>query len=469
MQLKFKVLFSILLMSSISNADSVLPTCESVQPKQNCVDYRDSICKRHDVCTITTDEATGVMTVVANENKVRASGGEGWSDQDKADLALWLDDTNVTTIPKNKKEVNKELPTPIDGESVSPTPDRQVVNKCQQAIVAAEEECDESKYNIPWLRGVAERAAGQALSLSNATGSACTAQGDAVTRLYSAIDTWKAQCSSKAQTCAQDCGNLPDQKKLCDSAFGKMNVDSSRAAQLQNAQQARQACDAAALAASQVPAQGLANNTGMGMPTSGGSSSSLGSGFSPATASSANYGIGAGSGGDRNELATGRGGAGLGSGSGDEASGAAINGEYQKSKVDQWNAGAGGGMSGKVTYSDSSLPKSKQQPSYGGGGSSYSNTVNSGFYGGGAAAGGSSAWRQASIAPVGGYKPGAGYNPNLRAKPDLRRFLPPGGPQRVAASGSLDSSSRGGMTGPQSNNFNKIRNRYNAYRATLVP
>ena len=106
----------------------------------------------------------------------------------------------------------------------------------------------------------------------------------------------------------------------------------------------------------------------------------------------------------------------------------------------------------------------------GGGGDDESAKVVSGFYGGGS--GGSKGFGSGGYGGAGannkGYVPGAGGvigkgNPN----PDLRQFLPGGqyDPRRMISG----ISGPDGITGPHSNIWLKIQNRYQLMRGSLLP
>lgn len=124
----------------------------------------------------------------------------------------------------------------------------------------------------------------------------------------------------------------------------------------------------------------------------------------------------------------------------------------------QGGGGIGGGSGGG---GGSGAPGSGDD---GGGGSGLSKDINGGFYGGGGGfgAGGDSyaGSRNAAGVAVGPGKPG---DPK---SPDLRKFLPSGqlDPRRGAGMGGLD-----GITGPHTNIWQKIQNRYQVMKPSLLP
>lgn len=103
----------------------------------------------------------------------------------------------------------------------------------------------------------------------------------------------------------------------------------------------------------------------------------------------------------------------------------------------------------------------------GGGGAADPIAVTAGFYGGGGSGGGSSYGRGGSGG--GGYGGGAGGmgRAGLGA-PNLRQFLP-GGQYDPKARGLAGASGPDGITGPNTNIWDKIQNRYHVISPTLMP
>lgn len=117
-------------------------------------------------------------------------------------------------------------------------------------------------------------------------------------------------------------------------------------------------------------------------------------------------------------------------------------------------SGAGGGAGG------GGAPGSGDQ---GDEGSALSKDINGGFHGGrGSFGGGGSNSSSRSTAGV-GYGAGNSIDPKA---PDLRKFLPAGqfDPRRGAGLGGLD-----GITGPHTNIWKKIHNRYQVMKPSLLP
>jgi hypothetical protein len=92
--------------------------------------------------------------------------------------------------------------------------------------------------------------------------------------------------------------------------------------------------------------------------------------------------------------------------------------------------------------------------------------VNSGFYGGG---GGGSSWGSGGGGSQGGGGGIGGYLSAIKNKmPNLRQFLP-GGQFDPKLRGIAGESGPDGMTGPNSNIWQKIQNRYQVTSPTLLP
>lgn len=468
--MKLKVFLPLLFISSISVADENQCDPQAV----TCVIYVDEACR----------------------------------DPQRSKECEWRDGAQNQIFGQLKSSINKTLPSsetevvpasheeaPAAKTEVLPTAaQNNSMNQCQNAVETVESQCsaDDGSFNLNYLRNTLDGASQTLLSASNATQNTCSGVSAAATRLNSAVVAWKNNCADQVKSCFTKCEaaisavknlstyqeNMKSRMEVCKASFSKVVPTAQRMADTTAADNALAKCQSDALAAQ----QGLQNIANPSMIPGGGSSPGYyptsGSGSSPAVAPA--YSGGGGS--DRSEFARASGGGAVGAGldgapSNGTMDGKAAPGEYQKSVVGQFNGGgSGGGVNGKVTYSDSSGPRQNQQRGGGGGGgSSRSSTVNGGFYGGGASGSGM-AFRQASIAPVGGYPASANSRNsigNLKGKPDLRRFLPPGGPKRVAASPSgFDrpyGNGKDGLTGPRSNLFQKVSNRYGAHRANLIP
>lgn len=120
--------------------------------------------------------------------------------------------------------------------------------------------------------------------------------------------------------------------------------------------------------------------------------------------------------------------------------------------------GSGGGSGGSAS-------------SGGGGGSADENgaNVNGGFYGGGGGSGkfGGSYGGGGDGSGARGVAGGAGGIPGAKGGPDLRKFLPGG--QYDPKRGLSGMSGTDGITGPHSNIWQKIQNRYKVMSPTLLP
>ncbi len=380
---------------------------------------------------------------------------------------------------------------PTTDDQLSPK-QAQLIEDCKAAAQDSDDTCNEDRSGLANIRNTLDRASTTVLSAVNATGNACSAAGQASAQLDSAVGAWVRTCQDRVRSCLASCDAAvasvtkrglesslaiaKDQKVICSSSANKIPAGRKRFEESTLAQNARTKCQSDEIAAQQQQKQNLAGNK---TPPTGslgqnrGIGERGGSGFSPATAAGANYGVGAG---ERSELGKSSGGGldgALGSPSADTATGEVK--EYQRSVIGQFSAGqGGGGVSGKVTYSGSSTNPAQKNQRSGGGGAPANSTVNNGFYGAGGAGSAGGAFQQAAIAPVGGYQPQARSNSNngLRGRPDLRKFLPAGGPKRVAASPAgfqRFGAGKDGLTGPRTNIFKKISTRYHAHRANLIP
>lgn len=410
--------------------------------------------------------------------------------QESANKASGKMQGRLPSEPETPKSTPEPSPAPV-----AKAPDNGLIyemNQCESISQQAIDSCSESNSLMNKVRNGLDSTSRSVAGWAQQSPQACNSMANNASIAFSSgMGAWKSSCIDALSQCnnvcepiikkfrAQGFGDHLAQtqrfKAQCNQLNSKMISIEQNMNDAKNTALAGLKCQQDALAAQQLPQNlspsGLANNPGGSYPGLGGGE--VGPGFSnmPATLG--------GSGRDpygRDERATG--GAGDPTSLADGAMDNALSGKpYEKSRIDQLSlSGGGGGVSGKVTYSDSSLPKQKNNQNYGGGGSSLNSTVNGGYYGGGGM--GSGAFRQASIAPVGGYRPSAtGSNQAglpTNGKPDLRRFLPPGGPKRVAASPESfrpeDSKiGRDGVTGPRTSNFGKVRYRYNAHRATLAP
>lgn len=103
----------------------------------------------------------------------------------------------------------------------------------------------------------------------------------------------------------------------------------------------------------------------------------------------------------------------------------------------------------------------------GAGGEGLSTNVNGGYYGGGSRGG---AGVGGGVGGAGmGYRPAqaGGYKPS-EGSPDLRQFLP-GGKRHIASRGMGGLTGPDGITGPHTNIWTKIQNRYRYLSNTLMP
>jgi hypothetical protein len=122
-------------------------------------------------------------------------------------------------------------------------------------------------------------------------------------------------------------------------------------------------------------------------------------------------------------------------------------------------SGGGGGSGGGPGGRSGGSGGGQEAAALAGGGGFYGGGGSGGRYGGGGSASGS-----------GGAQYGAGMgaaNPGTGAAPDLRKFLPGGqyDPKRgISGMGGPD-----GITGPHTNIWQKIQNRYQVMRSTLLP
>lgn len=96
-----------------------------------------------------------------------------------------------------------------------------------------------------------------------------------------------------------------------------------------------------------------------------------------------------------------------------------------------------------------------------------SQSVNAGFYGGGGSFGGYGAGGKQAAAGRPGQL-GKGAVPGKNGAPDLRQFLP-GGKFDPKARGLAGAGGPDGITGPHSNIWKKIQNRYQVLTPTLMP
>lgn len=361
------------------------------------------------------------------------------------------------------------------------------MSQCQDAADEAVNSCSEERSGMNSWRNQLDRESSRLSSYASQGPQACTSMSQFSASISSAMALWKQGCQSALQKCSQTCDAarsslkasgatsemaLMDQSKAtCTKQIRSIRSVESNVQEAQNAAVANVRCQQDA--ANQ---QQLANlPTGL---TSPGTSSPIGSSFrppgsGPGTLPSTNFG---GYEGGRDERATGAGGP-EGSTLSSGADLPAIPSTYEKSKIGQLQmGGAGGGVNGKVVYSGSgpqnNAGKQQQRVS---GGSAPSPAVNAGFYGTGASAGASS-FKQAAVAPVGGFqnRPSGIGGVAGRGNPDLRKFLPAGGPKRVAASPAQGhrfekATGRDGLTGPRSNLFRKVSTRYSIHSATLIP
>lgn len=468
--------------------------------KEDCNDER-SYCVRtiHEACTTNPGSCERVdtndgYTVIFLKGTYNVDNRK----TDVEDVGRSVNGKMQGRLPQETPETNKTTPdAPITPSSETVRSlDANLTNdldRCRQAAEDVGGSCSETNSLMNRVKSGLDSTSRQVAGWAQQSPQACNSMANNASVAFSSgMGAWKSGCLNAYSECRNTCeaiiGKLKAQgfSSYVSEANGYRTQCDRQNSQMSNIEQNMNDAKSTALAGLKCRQDALMQNaqnlSPNGLSNLGGGSSpglnggGLGSGFSsggPATLGGSgrdSYG--------RDERATGAGGTSLADGAMDGGLGG--NGrEYEKSKIDQLSlGGAGGGVSGKVTYSDSSLPKPKNNQNYGGGGSSLNSTVNGGFYGGGGAMG-SGAFRQAAIAPVGGYRPPNGNNPNggniqLNGKPDLRRFLPPGGPKRVAASPEgfqrEDSKiGRDGVTGPRTSNFGKVRYRYNAHRATLTP
>lgn len=121
----------------------------------------------------------------------------------------------------------------------------------------------------------------------------------------------------------------------------------------------------------------------------------------------------------------------------------------------------GGGLGGGGGSSGGGAPGSGGED---GGGSGISKDINAGFYGGGGG-GFSGGGSYSGSRNTAGVAPGVSRAQDSKS-PDLRKFLPSGqlDPRRGAGMGGLD-----GITGPHTNIWQKIQNRYQVMKPSLLP
>lgn len=122
----------------------------------------------------------------------------------------------------------------------------------------------------------------------------------------------------------------------------------------------------------------------------------------------------------------------------------------------------GGGLGGGGGAGGGGMPGSGGED---GGGSSLSKDINGGFYGGGGGFGSGGGGSYSGSRNTAGDLTGPGRSGTPKT-PDLRKFLPSGqfDPRRGAGMGGLD-----GITGPHTNIWQKIQNRYQVMKPSLLP
>ena len=144
----------------------------------------------------------------------------------------------------------------------------------------------------------------------------------------------------------------------------------------------------------------------------------------------------------------------------DNSPGKAIDGKQGAGVA--FGSSSGGGAGGSGSGSRGSAAAGAHDP--------HGGAVNAGFYGGGGSSGGGSGY-SGSGSGSGGGGVGGLWNRFTKAvgvnKPDLRQFLPGGrlDPNR----GIAGASGPDGITGPHSNIWQKVQNRYKLVSPTLIP
>lgn len=106
----------------------------------------------------------------------------------------------------------------------------------------------------------------------------------------------------------------------------------------------------------------------------------------------------------------------------------------------------------------------------GGGGNGFNTKINGGYYGGGGGGGGFGGGGSGGGGAGGGYNRGGGYGggsglPGAQAKVDLRQFMPGG--RMDPSRGLAGIAGPDGITGPNSDIWQKVNNRYQAVSGTL--
>lgn len=364
------------------------------------------------------------------------------------------------------------------------------MSQCQDAADQALNSCSESRSGMNSWRNQLDRESSRLSAYASQGPQACTSMSQFSAGISSAMALWKQGCQSALQKCSQSCDairsslkaigatsdiTLMDQAKAsCTQQIKSIRSVENNVQEAQNAAVANVRCQQDAANQQQLANQGLP-----GFQPPGGSSGAIGSGFRPPNSGASTVpstGYGGYEGGGRDERATGAGGPEGSTLSGLGADVPTTPSTYEKSKIGQLQiGGAGGGVNGKVVYSGSGPQNNAGKQQRGSGGSAPSPAVNAGFYGVGASAPGSS-FKQAAVAPVGGFqnRPSGIGGVAGRGKPDLRKYLPAGGPKRVAASPAQVArfekpTGRDGLTGPRSNLFRKVSTRYSIHSATLIP
>lgn len=385
---------------------------------------------------------------------------------------------------------------------------QQLVERCDEEFRAAEESCD-SKNNSQ-MNSVSNTASQLSVALGSQSAAsitaACSTMGTLAGAANAAVAAYRMMCSSAISSCKSACAEMAsyvEQNRTCLSVVGYSGVPAEsalkskveRCDQFQNnveeanqaitnligtAKNASQCSNSTAATVGDIPVICQTNPTMVGCasttakdctdptqaatnlvcicsvnPTSEkcikGMNSSGGAGvgggntdFSSRLPDATTGGIGAGDLNDLPEIMHGKAASGRG--------GAAADGKMGGAPV----GGGGGGA-------DSGVP-----PLGGGGGagSGEDKYGTSGFYGGGGRGGGFGTPGSARAGASGsGGAAGAGANANVN--PDLRKFLPGGqfDPKRgMAGADGLD-----GITGPNTNIWMKIQNRYRVMSPTLLP
>lgn len=340
---------------------------------------------------------------------------------------------------------------------------------CQEKVLAARDACNSNSGS--WLQNLQQSASMMGGTLNQMNPSMCGGIAAAQTSAQSGIATYQVMCQNAVQACTQECSGRPEfQSQLAEC--GKFRQQAAAAQQevakamltlkgsvqaCQNAfgdlnNQAKAHCEAnpeacrvdfpSFLGANSAEIPGGAPGGSLGTPGVGGANSSA----------AARLGWGVDMEDDpRAALA--------GNGSNANAPG---NGGVGGPPVEGGNAPQVGGSAG-----GNSGPGGRGNGKAGGG---LLTNILSGFFGTGGGSGGAGGFMRRLLGLGGSSADRGDYNGEKPKGPDLRQFLP-GGLKDPSRNRGIAGQyiGRDGMTGPHSNIWKNVSNRYQYKRASLLP